>query len=1145
MTRVVALLALRFLGERLVLWDGAALRTSLPPRAYLLLAMLVMRRGPVARATLAAALWPEDAPDTARTNLRRHLHRLATALPEGVAWFDAQTQSVAWNHAAPFTCDVLEFERACAQAGTRADGIACYRGEFLPENYEDWVVRERERLQSLYVQACLNDAHDARVRRDFDLAARRIDAVLAVDPWREDALRFKMTVRYEAGDRAGALALFDAFEEMLRAEMGVTVMAETRSLRDAIYNNVVGGMGQRSDATAVTRSALPLVGRVSELAELRAAWQRAARGAGSTAFVFGDAGIGKTRLVSELAAECEREGAIVLRATANRERSAGYGAIVEVLRQCAAALVEADMEFLWLSVLSPLVPEIRSYVPDLPPVPELADDAARQRVLEALCVAFDALSRMRPAVIIFEDLHAAHSDELEALAALARRAGVVPLLLVATYRRDGSAGEDLVSLQRRTLVREGRAIAVPLRALASDDVERLVGGLPNMHASLFGRLNEFCSGNPLLALQFARSIAESGEGADVAVPDTFMDAIRVRMSALRDAPRAIAEVAAIAGGEVSCELLSAVTGWNEGDVIDAIAVLTSRAILRETGAGRSDFTFTHALIAGAIYDACDVQTRRMRHRRFARALQQHDHHAPLARIAWHWEHCGEAERAARAYADAAAQTWQAYARGATIEYAHHALKLTNDDRTRFDAALLAAKALHDYGAAEQIGAAMAVLRDSAKARGPRAEFEALELCASWGVPANDRQRYGTDVERMLALAQLFDDDAMLARALDARANYSESLGDVADAFLMYKRAMSAASASTDLTLLRRIRGHAITCGSRAGQFDEVRAMLDEQADELAAHPSIEAELAHYGALAAVYVMLNDGPACEHVGKISLELAQKTGSLRREAIAHTLLAHAAHAHRFDPPAMRRHYDQAMHILERVNDLVTLDSTYINRGYFERETGHIEDALRWYERTTAPPATSPATTLAINLADAALERDDAARALEQSTLALQWATRGGETRLVAEATFFKGVALVLLGRIDDGIAELQRALEVTRTSRAPFIDDSLSALVRFLHRFGHHEEALQYERELEAELSAAAGLRNVAYAHAVLAQAAAVRSDERGAQRHALLAKQAYERKLHGLVEERDRSAFRSLRASRLIESVIERSTIAAQ
>ncbi len=207
-----------------------------PPRVLPLLAYLLLHRGTTLnRACLANTMWPDLPHDQARANLRRHLHYLKGALPGSrVPWLTLTSQTVAWNAASPYQLDVAEFELLSLTARGQGRAADLYRGDLFERCEDDWLAYDRERLRGLQIANLQHLAEQARASGAFDEAVHHSAAVLALDPWREDALRMLMIARVERGDRSGAIAAFSEFAKRLRAEMNIEPMPATLDLFDAI-----------------------------------------------------------------------------------------------------------------------------------------------------------------------------------------------------------------------------------------------------------------------------------------------------------------------------------------------------------------------------------------------------------------------------------------------------------------------------------------------------------------------------------------------------------------------------------------------------------------------------------------------------------------------------------------------------------------------------------------------------------------------------------------------------------------------------------------------------------------------------------------------------------------------------------------------
>src|SRR5262249_33444370 len=153
---------------------------------------------------------------------------------DGEPWIVGDAETVRWNDRSEAFVDVVEFERLGEAADTQQSAVELYTGDLLENIYDDWVLGERERLRARYF-ALLDELIDRyRAERNFAGAITCAKRVLSSDPWREDALRSLIALRYEAGDTAGALAEYDRFARRLRDELAIAPMPETVAVRQSI-----------------------------------------------------------------------------------------------------------------------------------------------------------------------------------------------------------------------------------------------------------------------------------------------------------------------------------------------------------------------------------------------------------------------------------------------------------------------------------------------------------------------------------------------------------------------------------------------------------------------------------------------------------------------------------------------------------------------------------------------------------------------------------------------------------------------------------------------------------------------------------------------------------------------------------------------
>lgn len=296
--------------------DGAphtfhGLPKTLPIFAYLLL----HRRRPLKRARLACTFWADESEETARANLRRHLHDLRHALPPAPAgpWLLSEGDCVQWNPVAPYWLDVAEFERFSAAPDTLAAAIPLYTGDLLPEIYEDWSFFERERLRDLFFADLERLAARHAAQGDLQAAIGYAGQIRRHDPLREDAARQLMALHYQAGDRGAALQEYRRIAQALHDELDAPPMPETTALYEAILRGeTLPGASARP--VEVERAWAPphnlpaqltsFIGREAEMAALNELLGPAdGRPSCRLITLTGAGGSGKTRLAVETAAQ--------------------------------------------------------------------------------------------------------------------------------------------------------------------------------------------------------------------------------------------------------------------------------------------------------------------------------------------------------------------------------------------------------------------------------------------------------------------------------------------------------------------------------------------------------------------------------------------------------------------------------------------------------------------------------------------------------------------------------------------------------------------------------------------------------------------------------------------------------------------------
>ncbi|WP_165553675.1 helix-turn-helix transcriptional regulator [Kribbella capetownensis] len=388
------------------------------------------------------------------------------------------------------------------------------------------------------------------------------------------------------------------------------------------------------------------VGRADALQRLDATLAAAARARGSTVLVEGEAGIGKTRLVSELGGRAQRAGATVLRGRCIDLVGSGmsYLPLVEALWPLRGSPAVSGCS---LPELSRLVPELTE--PQTPAA--FGGPDSRLRLFEETLTLLEHLGAEAPVVLVVEDLHWADRSTLDLVSFLAHAARERRLLLVATYRSDELAPDSSLRRLVGELLRARAATALALEPLERDEVAQLLAGTAPVPVELANEIYERSQGNPF----FAEELLAAAVRGEQTLPRVLRDVLLQRLDGLDGESRALLRIAAVAGRDVPYRLLAAVAGLPEERLVEALRETVEYDVLVPDQTA-SSFRFRHSLLAEAVYATLLPGEREELHERLARALRAEPGLAAgptAAELALHWSAAGRPVEALRSSIDAA------------------------------------------------------------------------------------------------------------------------------------------------------------------------------------------------------------------------------------------------------------------------------------------------------------------------------------------------------------------------------------------------------------------------------------------------------------------------------------------------------------
>jgi len=409
--------------------------------------------------------------------------------------------------------------------------------------------------------------------------------------------------------------------------------------------------------------------RTQELARLRDLLAGATDGYGEplVALLGGEAGVGKTRLVEQLAATASGQGVRVLsgRCVPLGEEGVPFAPVIEALRGLAGDLDPAELE----AVAGPARADLGRLLPDLgggggaAPLPAMAS-AAQGRLFELLLGVIGRLAARAPLLWVMEDLHWADRSTRDLLAFLAAALRWGRVLLVGTFRSDELHRLHPLRRLLGELARNRRVQRLELprltRAELAEQLAALLGADPPTRVAddIYVR----SEGNPF----FAEELLRAGEGhRPGALPSSLQEVLLTRVVRLGRGTQQLLGVAAAAGPSATQPLLAMVAGMDEAALLDGLREAVDQQLLLPEPGGEG-YVFRHALVAEAVYAELLPGERVRLHTALANALEAGIEPggppaARAARLAYHWSAAGDQPRALAASIQAAAAAERIYA----------------------------------------------------------------------------------------------------------------------------------------------------------------------------------------------------------------------------------------------------------------------------------------------------------------------------------------------------------------------------------------------------------------------------------------------------------------------------------------------------
>jgi tetratricopeptide (TPR) repeat protein len=419
---------------------------------------------------------------------------------------------------------------------------------------------------------------------------------------------------------------------------------------------------------------------------------------GQTLFISGEPGIGKTRLLREIATHAEVSGGRALVGECFAEGNAPYSAFGQMVRRALRHNPQGDLdlaEFVLADLIS-IAPELRTDYPDIPPNPPLGPESEQRRLFENLVTFCKVLTQTQPLLLVIDDIHWADSGTLNMLLYLIRRTKEHPVMILATYREVEMEEVRPFNEVLTDLIRKRMVSRLKLARLERLGTQAMLTGIfaEEITPRFLEDVHRETDGNPLFIEEICRALVESGklyfedgkwrhpDMEEIELPQGVRMAIQSRVNMLSEEIREVLLAASIIGREFDFSVLHKVTGVDEIALIDNLEEAIQAQFIEELRVpGVERFTFVHALIPPTMRESLSGMRRRRLHRRIAEAIEQQQSEAYEV-LAHHYGEAGIDTQALKYYTKTGERALGVYSYQEAEKYFGFALDLTANKKEK-------------------------------------------------------------------------------------------------------------------------------------------------------------------------------------------------------------------------------------------------------------------------------------------------------------------------------------------------------------------------------------------------------------------------------------------------------------------------------
>ena len=597
---------------------------------------LILERGRrIRRNRMALLLWPNASELVRNHRLRQTIHQLKKL--GFVVRADRNVIELGKNEAKVDADSLKEHCSTGSEILHSLEFLPGYRPRFS-EGLGDWVDAARERVHSVLTRELLEALRASREAGDWPSVERISSHCLKLDEYNEAAVLARAEACAMRGQKAKALSILDTYVNQVSPE-NPSLILPANILRKRVLQNDERQVRARVSAEPA------FIGRGSEMATLTRFVERARRGTGAGCLIHGEAGIGKTRLSSEVATFAELQGVSVHRIACKRADThqplASFVALVPMLRELPGALGCSYTSLIWLRRLT----EFDSSTQEVSPQTE-DSGTLYTNLRAAIFDLLDAVSDERPLLILVEDIQWLDHASAHLFASILEGIRSKKILFLFNSREPASPLTESVSPDYLTVL----PLAPISNSYASAIIRATMGSPADGHGADLDWLINAGEGNPFFLQELTKHWLETGLKHDV--PPSVASVLDDRLSRLSGLARQLLQACAVLGEHSNVERLEKVLEYRSHELLEGMQELSTSGMLRSTGPdGATQIIYVrHDLLSIQILKTLAPASLAFLHRRCGLVIEQEAFGKSISislmrACAFHWYHSGESDRA--------------------------------------------------------------------------------------------------------------------------------------------------------------------------------------------------------------------------------------------------------------------------------------------------------------------------------------------------------------------------------------------------------------------------------------------------------------------------------------------------------------------